>query len=71
MTRPLSTSKKTVELRPSRIRRDPALINTPKEAEKELRWRSSEWEIKLAIVGIIAFALAINIIIVAVSAYSN
>ncbi|QNM83909.1 hypothetical protein H8M03_06265 [Sphingomonas sabuli] len=73
-----SKSKKTsVPLKPpaaapgSRIRRDPILTA---EAEREARyawWRSEEMEVPLAVAGIVAFALAINIVILAVGAYWN
>jgi hypothetical protein len=76
MTKQWKPGKHTVELngpeRPSRIRRVPATVVKPADgADKIEWWRSDEWEIKLAILGIIAFALAINVIIVAVSAYWN
>ncbi len=58
-------------MRPSRIRRDPAHVAEPAAADKKLQWQSSEREIKLAIIGIILFALAIDIIIVAIGAYWN
>lgn len=64
-------NKKTVELqqpaaaaRPSRIRRDP--IRTQIETEHRLRdawWESREWEIRLAIAGIIFFALGISAVV--------
>lgn len=54
--------KKTVELegeaRPSRVRRDPALGGMPDYLARNAWWESREWEIRLAIAGIIAFALA-------------
>jgi hypothetical protein len=62
-------SKKTVELqeqqrpRPSRIRREPVPIE-PRTERGDLVasawWRSDEWEIPIAIVGMIVFALGIN-----------
>ncbi len=68
-------AKKTVELtpepRPSRIRREPARAAKPEEKAKELQWLASDREIKLAVIGIVLFALALNIVIVAVSAYTN
>jgi len=75
MFRSSKTGKKSVELdsapRPSRIRRDPATIAKPADAEKKAHWRSDEWEIWLAVFGIIAFALAINIVTLAISAYTQ
>jgi hypothetical protein len=70
----MRAEKKTVQLdqpeRVSRIRRDPVHVKEAKaEAEKKLHWRTSEREIWLALVGILAFALAIDIITGAVIAY--
>lgn len=74
MARPMKAEKKTVQLdqpeRVSRIRRDPVHVKEMKaEAEKKLHWRTSDREIWIALVGILAFALAIDIITVAVVAY--
>lgn len=70
----MRSGKRTVQLdqpaRASRIRRDPVHVKELKaEAEKKLHWRTSEREIWVALVGILAFALAIDIITVAVIAY--
>jgi hypothetical protein len=46
--------------RPSRIRRDPPPVEKPASLDKVLWRRSREWEIGLAIAGIVLFALAIN-----------
>ena len=51
--------------RASRIRRDP--VRDPVRQEKEAIWRSREWEIRLGIIGIVMFALAIAIITVGIS----
>lgn len=40
---------------PSRIRREP-----PVREDKEAVWRSREWEVRLAVIGILLFALAIT-----------
>ena len=66
-------AKATVELRdgearPSRIRREPPPPDKA-EARKLMPWSTDEGEIWLAIAGIVAFALAINIIILAISAH--
>lgn len=57
--------KKSVALvqtaRPSRIRRDPVRA-APARPAKPAWWRSEEWEIRLSLGGIGAFALAIFII---------
>ena len=54
--------RKTVDLqhapaRPSRIRRDP--VKPQQEREFNAWWQSREWEMRLAIGGIIFFAIAI------------
>jgi hypothetical protein len=74
MAKPLKSGKKTVELeqpvRVSRIRRDPVHVKQASaEAERKLHWRTSEREIWLALVGIVAFAIAIDIIAVALATY--
>ncbi|MBV9527306.1 hypothetical protein [Sphingomonas sp.] len=59
-------SKKTVELnaaaRPSRIRRDPVRAEERKLVIKGVDFHSREWEIALGIIGIVLFALALNVI---------
>ena len=67
MSKDWNPGKKTVELeqpaRPSRIRRDPVHIDKPLERADLVAgawWRSDEWEIPIAIVGMIIFALGIN-----------
>lgn len=62
--------KKPVEVRPSRIRRDPVPGEKPASLDKAM-WQSREWEIGLAIVGIILFALAINAISIGFSAITG
>jgi hypothetical protein len=77
VSRAWTPKKKTVdisagEVRVSRIRRDPVHVKEAKaEAEKKLQFRSSEREIWIAVLGVLAFALAIDIIVVAVSAYTG
>jgi hypothetical protein len=60
--------KKTVELRqparPSRIRRDPVPVDQPASLIGNVRWSSREWEIRLALAGIIFFALAISAVVI-------
>ena len=72
MSRP---DKKTVELnasaRPSRIRRDPVRAEEPKTVVGRIDFRSREWEIALGLIGIVAFALALNIIWFGFSAWFN
>jgi hypothetical protein len=76
MSKPWKPGKKTVELKPearvSRIRRDPVHVKEAKaESEKRILFQSDDREIWIAIIGIVAFAIAINIITIAISAYSN
>jgi hypothetical protein len=53
-------AKPDAAARPSRIRRDPAPAEKPVSLEKAL-WRSSrEWEIGIAIAGMVLFALGID-----------
>ena len=70
MSKDWKPSKKTVELqqqqqqpRPSRIRREPVPVEQRTERGDLVTsawWRSDEWEIPIAIVGMIIFALGIN-----------
>jgi hypothetical protein len=68
MSKPWKPGKKTVELqpaaRPSRIRRDPALADTPENLARNAWWDSREWEVRLAIAGIIFFALGISALVI-------
>lgn len=68
MSRQWEPKKSTVELQPSRIRRDPA-DSDKRVTLVKLEARSREWEIALGIVGIILFALAINAIWFGVNAF--
>ena len=74
MSRNWTPKKSTVELdpakRPSRIRRDPVPVAESAEEKKELWFRSNEWEIKLALIGIIVFALIIDVFAIAISEYT-
>ena len=66
MSKPWNPGKKTVEMQPahpSRIRRDPALADTPENLARNAWWDSREWEIRLAVIGIIFFALAISAVV--------
>lgn len=57
-------------VRPSRIRRDPVPPEKPASLDRAM-WQSREWEIGLAIVGIVLFALAINAISIGLSAITG
>lgn len=65
--------KKTVELsepaRPSRIRRDPVRAQEPTTVVGKINFNTREWEIALGVMGIIAFALALNVIWIGFSAW--
>jgi hypothetical protein len=60
--------RKTVDLqpaqRPSRIRREPAPFQNPDTLARDAWWNSREWEIRLAIGGIVFFALAITALVI-------
>ena len=64
-----NTAKKTVELhkpaaRPSRIRREPKpIVHDQQLSSRNAWWDSREWEIRLAIIGISFFALAISALV--------
>jgi hypothetical protein len=58
VSKTFGTGKISTAPRPSRIRREPPPPEKPVSLDKAL-WRSSEWEIRLALVGIVVFALGI------------
>lgn len=68
MSKKSKPGKTTVELQPSRIRRDPAQAAKSADADKSLQLRTGEREIWLAILGIVLFALAINALVLGISA---
>jgi hypothetical protein len=55
--------RKTVARRPpaqpSRIRRDPLHVKQAEQLSRNAWWTSREWEIRLAMIGIVFFAVAI------------
>ena len=63
MSKHWTPNKKIVDLQPSapqsRIRRDPIASAQATAAAKDAWWESREWEIRMAVAGIIFFALAI------------
>ena len=69
MSKPWKPAKNAVELRPSRIRREPPPPEKPSVIDKKLQWESGEREIWFAVIGIVGFGVAIDIIIMAISAY--
>ena len=48
-----------VAVRPSRIRRDPLHVKQAEQLSRNAWWDSREWEIRLALGGIVFFAIAI------------
>jgi endonuclease YncB( thermonuclease family) len=68
VSKPWTPPRHTAKLRPSRIRRDPLLVPAPEGADKKSEWRSIEWERRFAVIGIVAFALAITIVTLTFSA---
>ena len=66
MSKHWNPRKKTVELhgaaRPSRIRRDP--VKQAERLSSNAWWESREWEVRLAVAGIIFFALAICAVVI-------
>jgi hypothetical protein len=75
MAQPLKPGKKSVQLKTpvpgSRIRREPPPAEKPADSARHLWWSSSEGEITIAIIGIVLFAIAIDLVVVAVSAYTG
>lgn len=67
MSKVVKPGKKAVELqaaaRPSRIRREPA-GNKAGTLARNAWWESREWEIRLAVGGILFFALAITAMVI-------
>ena len=65
-----NSPKGMVARRPSRIRREPEQSQKPASLERAL-WQSREWEIGLAVVGMILFALAISSLSIGFSAITG
>ena len=68
MSKEWQPRKSTVELQPSRIRRDPASSDTRVTLVK-LAARSREWEIGIAIVGMMLFAVGLNALWLGINAF--
>ena len=71
MSKQRNPDKPTVELRPSRIRRDPPPPDKLADLAKKIDWGSREWEVRLAIIGMIAFALALNALVFGIGVTSQ
>ena len=69
MSKPWNPNRHVVELRPSKIRRDPP----PRPVDKltVLPTDESENEAWAVVIGIVAFALAISVLVFSVSQYVN
>lgn len=68
MSKDWTPNKKTVELesaaRPSRIRREPVRADNKLETlAGKIDWGSREWEIRLAVIGILLFALGLSALV--------
>ena len=70
MSKPWTPRKPTVELRPSRIRREPPRVEKKAEAKKA-RPVSREQEIMLGIAGVVLFAIIIAIVTIGFSAITG
>ena len=68
MIKTSKAGRTNVELRPSRIRRDPP---PPPEQRKALTPYPTEREVWTVVVGVVAFAIAIAIILVGVSDFTS
>jgi hypothetical protein len=67
----IKTSKirrKPMPVRPSRIRRDPVIAHKPQNLNANAWWESREWEVRLAVIGITFFALAISAAVIDIGA---
>ena len=67
MAAPLKPGKQTVQLnslgRASRIRRDPVGVKV-QQLSRNAWWESREWEVRLAMFGIVFFAVAISAMVI-------
>lgn len=53
-------AKKTVELKPSKIRRDPVRTNAADGPTGKAWFNASEWESWIVVAGVVLFALALT-----------
>ena len=65
MSKQWKPGKKTVELAPSRIRRDP--VRSEKPGDWKHYWDPAEWETWMVVVGVVLFALAITALSIGIS----
>ena len=66
MSKSWQPNKQTVELKPSKIRRDPVPIERPTVVKKEY-WDPNDWESWAVAIGVLAFAIAISIVWIAIT----
>ena len=71
MSKEWKPRKTTVELRASRIRRDPVRAEDPAGPAKKAYWDPSEWETWVVVVGVVLFALALSALVIGVSEITN
>ena len=63
LSNPGKASVQLEQPKTSRIRREPVLSKQDARLVSNAWWDSREWEIRLAVIGIIFFAIAINAVI--------
>ena len=63
--------KKTVELQPSRIRRDPVRVDVPTGPAAKAQFDPRERETWVVVIGVVLFAVALTIIIFGFSDVTN
>ena len=61
------SKKQTVELKPSRIRRDPVRASAAEGPAAKARWDPSERETWIVVIGVVLFALAITALSIGIS----
>jgi hypothetical protein len=67
MSKKWTPNKPTVELRESRIRREPVRVEKPADSVTRSYWDPSEWETWAVVVGVVMFAVALSAVIIGVS----
>jgi hypothetical protein len=67
MSKQWTPSKPTVELRQSRIRRDPVRADKPTDLTARNYWDPSEWETWAVVAGVVMFAIMLSAVIIGLS----
>lgn len=70
MTKLSKPGKQSVELKPSRIRRDPVAIDRPAEPIAKHYWHTTEGEAWIVGIGVVLFAIALTIITFGISDFT-